>query len=191
MITLALVRRALASYRPTEAREAGAALAAVALILVPGHEGLDILFIRRAERPDDRWSGQVAFPGGRHEPTDRDLRTTAIRETREETGVVLRPEDGLGALDDLSPRTPTLPRLLVRPFVFVVAERPPLASSAEVERGFWVPLARLADPTAQSTVTLAAGGTERTFPAYLVDGELIWGMTERIVTQFLALTRQV
>ena len=53
--------------------------AAVALVLraVP-MRGLDLLFIRRAEYAEDPWSGQVAFPGGRHEAGDESLQVTAV-----------------------------------------------------------------------------------------------------------------
>ena len=89
MITLAMVRRALREHRPQVADAPDAKPAAVALVLLEGPEGLEILLIRRAERVDDPWSGQIAFPGGRYDVGDRDLETTAIRETREETGVDL------------------------------------------------------------------------------------------------------
>lgn len=49
----------------------------------------EILFIKRAGRVGDRWSGHVAFPGGRRDPPDVDDRATAIRETREEVGLDL------------------------------------------------------------------------------------------------------
>lgn len=53
----------------------------------------EILFIKRAGRVGDRWSGHVALPGGRRDPPDVDDRAAAIRETKEEVGLDLtRPE---------------------------------------------------------------------------------------------------
>ena len=74
--------------------------------------------IKRAEPKRDPWSGHIACPGGRMDPTDRDLEHTAIRETWEETGIDLE-RDGriLGTLDDMSPRTSSLPPIIIRPFV--------------------------------------------------------------------------
>ena len=192
MITLAAVRRALRDHHPQLADAPEARPAAVALILVEDTNGLEALFIRRAERADDPWSGQVALPGGRHEPGDRDLLATAIRETQEETGVDLAAAERLGALDDLYPRTPTLPPVVVRPFVFALERRVVLVPSDEVQRAFWLPLQRLTDPAVRREVTLTVQGVERTFPAYLVaDDALIWGLTERILTPFLHLTGQL
>jgi len=192
VITLAAVRRVLRDHRPQPADAPGARPAAVALILVEDTNGLEALFIRRAERADDPWSGQVALPGGRHEPGDRDLLATAIRETREETGVDLAAAERLGALDDLYPRMPTLPPVVVRPFVFALERRVVLVPSDEVQRAFWLPLQRLTDPAVRREVTLTVQGVERTFPAYRVaDDALIWGLTERILTPFLHLAGQL
>ncbi|HKW41752.1 MAG TPA: CoA pyrophosphatase [Gemmatimonadales bacterium] len=185
VITLDAVRRAVRSHRPQPADAPDARPAAVALVLLSQPQGLEILLIRRAERADDPWSGQIAFPGGREEAADEDLLTTAVRETREETGVDLSAAERLGALDDLYPRTPTLPPVVVRPFVFVLHARPSLVPSDEVQRAFWVPLAQLTDPAARRDVTLTVRGTQRTFPAYLVGKDVIWGMTERILTPLL------
>jgi 8-oxo-dGTP pyrophosphatase MutT (NUDIX family) len=159
----------------------------VALILVEQTGGLEALFIKRAARAGDPWSGQVAFPGGRHDPEDGDLLATAIRETREETGVELSDAERLGVLDDLYPRTPTLPPVRVRPFVFALPARRPLVATVEVERAFWVPLSRIVEPSVRRDVKLLVGGVERVFPAYDLGEDVIWGMTERILTPFLQL----
>jgi 8-oxo-dGTP pyrophosphatase MutT (NUDIX family) len=187
VITLATVRRALRDHRPQAADAPEARPAAVALVLLEGPQGLEILLIRRAERADDPWSGQIALPGGRYDGGDRDLEATAVRETGEETGVDLADSERLGVLDDLYPRASTLPPVVVRPFVFALARRAALVPSDEVQRAFWLPLGRLSDPGVRREVTLPLRGGARTFPAYLVDEDLIWGMTERILTPFVDL----
>lgn len=186
-MTLARARRALAGYTPLQIEAPEARPAAVAVVLVERPAGLEALFIKRAARIGDPWSGQVAFPGGRHDPQDPDLLATAMRETREETGIDLVDMERLGVLDDLYPRTPTLPPVLVRPFVFALPKPQPLATSAEVERAFWVPLARLGMPGVLREVRFQIRGEERVFPAYDLGEDVIWGMTERILTPFLRL----
>ena len=186
-MTIGAVRRALAGYTARVEDAPEALPAAVALIVIE-RNGLEALFIKRAARVGDPWSGQVALPGGRYEPEDGDLLHTAIRETREETGVDLSGAERLGVLDDLYPRTPTLPPVRVRPFVFTIAAAPPLVASDEVERAFWIPLARLAEPGVRRDVKLIVRGEPRIFPAYDLGDDVIWGMTERILTPFLTLT---
>jgi len=163
--------------------------AAVAVLLHDGPEGLEALFIHRAERVGDTWSGQIAFPGGRHEPTDWDLRATAIRETQEEVGVDLTAAEPLGVLDDMYPRTPVLPPVVVRPFVFGLVELPPLTLNGdEVQDAFWVPFRALAAPGVQREVTIHHRGATRIMPAYVVGNHTIWGMTERILSNLLAVS---
>lgn len=187
MTTLDRARQALSGRRAKVVDDPAAQRAAVALVLVDSPGGPEALFIRRAERPADPWSGQVALPGGRRDPRDADLLATAIRETREETGVDLAPAERLGQLDDVHPRTPVLPPVVVRPFVFALPARPPLALSDEVRAAFWEYLPRLAEPGVRRDVTLSVRGVERTFPAYLLREDIIWGLTERILTSFLEL----
>jgi len=163
--------------------------AAVAVLLHDGAEGLEALFIHRAERAGDTWSGQIAFPGGRREPTDADLRATAVRETREEIGVDLTAAEPLGVLDDMYPRPPVLPPVVVRPFVFGLALRPPpITLSDEVQDAFWVPFHAFAAPGVQREVTIHHRGATRILPAYVVGNHTIWGMTERILSNLLSIS---
>jgi len=187
VITVAVVRDALARHRPREEHAPEARPAAVALVLAGSGDGLAVLFIERAARAGDPWSGQIALPGGRRDPLDADLRATAMRETREETGVDLTLAESLGALDDLYPRTPLLPPVVVRPFVFAVEGPLDITPSDEVRSAFWVPLAVLRSPDTRREVTLDLRGERRTFPAYALGEHVIWGMTERILTPFLDL----
>jgi len=167
--------------------------AAVALVLRPtAASGLDLLFIKRAEWEGDPWSGQVAFPGGRHEPQDADLVETAVRETREEIGVDLA-ADGvlLGTLDELWPRSAGLPPICVRPHVFVLEPEVRFALSREVAAAFWAPLDRLRAPDATFEATVVVRGEERRVPALRHVDYTIWGMTERIFRNLLAVAGMV
>jgi 8-oxo-dGTP pyrophosphatase MutT (NUDIX family) len=153
----------------------------------PDASSVELLFIKRAEVPHDPWSGHMAFPGGRHEPGDASLAETALRETREELGLDLRRGTVLGALDDLAPVSAHLPRIVVRPFVVVMASPPPLVPSHEVAATFWEPVDRLRSSVAQATHVVRLGGREAHYPAYRVGPHLVWGMTERILRQLLTL----
>ena len=123
-LTWPRIEAALAARPPARVAEAVAARAAVALILREGASGLEILFIRRAEHPQDPWSGQMAFPGGRAEPGEEDLKATAVRETAEEIGVDLeRHAACLGILDEVRAMARMRPvSLTILPFVFRLRE---------------------------------------------------------------------
>lgn len=184
--------RAALAARPGVAINAdnGRRLAAIALVLRPGagpDADPELLMIKRAEAEGDPWSGHVACPGGRMEPGDHDLEQTAIRETWEETGVDLA-RDGrvLGALDDISPRTPTLPPIIVRPYVAVVKPELDIVQSSEVAESFWVPLAALRERAAWGTAMVSVRGYgERQVTAFRHGTYTVWGLTERVLRQFL------
>ena len=162
--------------------------AAVAVVLHDGNDGIEALFIHRAVRAGDVWSGQIAFPGGRRDPGDADLLATAIRETGEEVGVDLSSAERLGVLDDLYPRTPVLPPVVVRPFVFALTARPTIVVSSEVQDAFWVSFRALRAPGVASTVTVDHPGIpRRVLPAYTLGNHTIWGMSERILTPLISL----
>jgi len=187
--TLQEARIKLRDYRPVEIPfEKGMIAAAVAVILHEGDEGLEALFIHRAVRAGDTWSGQIAFPGGRREAGDMDLRATAIRETLEEVGVDLTGAEPLGVLDDLHPRTPVLPPVVVRPFVFALTERPSIVVSPEVQDAFWVPFLALQAPGVLGEITIDHPGIpRRVLPAYTLGNRTIWGMSERILTPLISM----
>lgn len=174
----------LAGYRPRCADSPGAVWAAVALLVTPDPDA--VLLIRRADRRTDPWSGQIGLPGGRRAPGDPDLLATAIRETAEEVGVALVPDDRLGVLDDVAPLTPTLPPVAVRPYVFGLADRAPLRLNAEVASAHWVTLDRLRRPDAHALTPVWVGGERRLVPAYRDEDLVVWGLTERILSCFLA-----
>ena len=162
--------------------------AAVALILRLADDGdVELLMIKRAAYPGDPWSGHIALPGGRHEPGDASLEHTAIRETIEETAIDLTAVGQLlGTLDEVHPRSPRLPPLIIRPFVFVSASDVTIVTSPEVAEAFWVPLPLLAHPSATGEATFTDRGIERTERSFQLGQHVVWGLTERILRQFIS-----
>jgi 8-oxo-dGTP pyrophosphatase MutT (NUDIX family) len=188
---IARLRERIASHTPVEAEAPGARRAAVSLMLRLGEQSgePELLFIQRASYESDPWSGQVAFPGGREEPGDESPAQTAIRETWEETGIDIgRDGELIGQLDDLRPQTVRLPAIVVRPFVALLGDHPSPVLSDEVSAGFWVPLASLRDATVWRDTIVTAHGLEFTRRAFHHEDFVVWGMTERILSDFLRLS---
>jgi 8-oxo-dGTP pyrophosphatase MutT (NUDIX family) len=131
----------------------------------------------------------MALPGGRHDPTDPSLLHTAVRETHEETGVLLETlGHHLGRLSRLDPSTRRLPAVSVTPFVFGVGpETVAHVASHEVDEVFWVPLSTLRSPTAAGTHRHHHGEFVRLFPSFNVMGQVVWGLTYRVLEEFLEL----
>lgn len=189
---IARLDRALAGRAPHLAeRDEPFKEAAVALILRPlADDDAEVLLIRRAVRAGDPWSGQIGLPGGRFEPDDASLEATALRESFEEVGIDLR-ADGrvLGALDEIRPRTPVLPPIIVRPYVVVLDRSPALVLSDEVAEARWVRLRELLEPGARVNTTVTVRDYRMQVDAYRHRDFTIWGMTERILTTFDGLWR--
>lgn len=189
-----VLREALSSYAsdpddPPVDREDR--LQAAVAVVVRGGDELDLLLIKRACHEGDPWSGHMALPGGRRDPSDADLVDTAVRETLEETAVDLAANGHpLGRLDDVAPRSVRLPRLTISPFVFgVPAATEARVASREVDAVHWVPLARLRHPDTRRTVQIELPGGAREFPCLRVVGEVVWGLTYRILDDLLSTYR--
>lgn len=167
--------------------EAPARWAAIALVLRLGAlREPELLMIKRAEFERDPWSGHVACPGGRREPGDVDLAHTAARETWEETGIDLAKVGRvLGTLDDIGPRTPVLPPIIIRPFVAVVPSTVEIIQSSEVAAAFWVPLAALRERASWGMGTVQVRGGTLQVSTFTHSGYQVWGLTERVLRQLL------
>ncbi len=186
------------------AAEKGLTHAAVTLLLRPagggahgragdaGHatgDSAEILFIKRAERAGDPWSGHLAFPGGRAEKEDATLLDLAMREAAEEVGIDARRGGRLlGRLPTVRPVSARIPSITVTPFVALAPQGAvPRVQPEEVEEAFWMSLAALRRSGRSASVRWEAADGMRELPAYPSPQGPIWGITERILSQFLAL----
>jgi 8-oxo-dGTP pyrophosphatase MutT (NUDIX family) len=204
-LEMALIRQRLAGHVPRSAEvdpifgqllldapELPSRRAAVATILRDHPQlGPEVLFIRRAEHPHDPWSGHMAFPGGREEPSDADLLQTAIRETREEVSLDLAENAVLlGRLDELPAMARGRPTgLTVAPFVFELTHDAPLHFNGEVSEIVWAPLAQLFHGEHTRVFTHEIEGQSIELPAHDVQGRIVWGLTHRMLENLFALLR--
>jgi 8-oxo-dGTP pyrophosphatase MutT (NUDIX family) len=184
------ISRAVATHSPASCERDGKLREAAVALIVRPRDQLELLLIKRAVHERDPWSGHIALPGGRRDATDPDLIHTAIRETEEEVGISLRRDDAfIGALDELAPRNKRLPPLIISPFVFGVdASASTTVNAAEVEAAMWVPMSALRDEQAASEILIELEGGSRAFPSLKYGEHVIWGLTHRILVQFLELS---
>ena len=91
-----------------------------------------------------------------------------------------------GTLDDLWPRTPRLPPIMIRPFVAAVRSDVAIVPSPEVAAAFWVPLAALKERAAWAVRPVQVHGAgEWQVSTFLHGDYTVWGLTERVLRQFL------
>ncbi|MCG8620203.1 MAG: CoA pyrophosphatase, partial [Desulfobacterales bacterium] len=172
----------LTCHRPVRLPGKSFLTRACTAILIRG-TGIDIelLFIRRAIRQGDPWSGHVGLPGGKMDDSDDSGRSAAIRELMEETGIDIRSCGSyLGRLSDLLTRSHNNRRpMIVTPYIFFVnGSEPALKIKAdEVDHIFTVPLSFFLDKRNRQSFPYPVRGRRFNLPCYVYEGRRIWGLT--------------
>ncbi len=162
------LRRALASRALHEPTLGNGTASAVLIPLFERRGEVHLWFVRRPEGMR-RHGGQVAFPGGKADPSDASPLATALREAHEEIGLPPSSVDVLGRMEDLS----TITGFAITPYVAWLrpeqdgAEWVPEPNPAEVARVFAAPLALFLEPP--TGVPPLRG--------YKCEGEFVWGAT--------------
>ena len=156
---------------------------AVAILIKNEADDHWLLMIKRRENPKDPWSGQMAFPGGHSDPTDRRLYDTARRETIEEVGIDLNEHRFLGCLSNVQTRNVPI---IVSPFVFVGLKNIDPTTSREATEFIWVPISFLENPKNICSVMLRIRDANVLLGAYNYLGHVIWGMSFRIIREIIS-----
>ena len=165
--------------------------AAVALVLQPKVSGLRALFILRAKKEGDPWSGQMALPGGHRETIDADLVETARRETHEEIGLDFN-QAGLylGSLAGIRANPRAGFDLVVTPQVFALEDKAvPLQPNEEVAEVLWGNIDEMISGRSLTDASFPEFKREGTFPGYQVGAQVVWGLTFRMINDFFYLIR--
>lgn len=177
--TLGQVRAALRPTLPVAEEGLAGRAAAVAAVLRERDGCVELLFIRRARRRGDPWSGHMAWPGGKREACDDTLLACAIRETREEVGLDLAEGGELAgalAVVRLYGRRPESLRC-VAPYVFTVDQTPELRLSGEVQEALWIPLSCFARWSSRAPWSWLLRWLLPVPLACRYQGRVVWGLT--------------
>lgn len=184
------LKRRFQDHAPVLSGDSVTIEAAVAMVLWEHDEDLRLLFIQRAAHDRDRWSGHIAFPGGRIDAQDATAQQAAEREALEEVGVALGEENLIGRLDDLRGLSDSI---LVSGFVYGLTERPVVEPNHEVERAFWLSLSEIEADERNVRRAFDYKGTDFELPAIRVLGEedpVLWGISYRFLELLMALANR-
>lgn len=155
---------------------------AVLMLIYPDAGKSFVPFIKRPSYPGVH-GGQIAFPGGKWEPGDRDLSITALREAEEEIGIDANEVRILGKLSDVY-----IPpsNFLVSPYIGFVEEKPRfIPDPKEVERIINCPFTLLLDrKIRKKTKIRASSGLNLEAPYFDIEEEIVWGATAMMLGEF-------
>lgn len=178
------IQLALQDYVPSHnSSEAGECFASVALLLRQGDTGPEVLFIQRAQHPNDPWSGNLGFPGGRIDAEDSGPLAAAMRETAEEVGIMLSRDQLLAQLDD---QQGVRVAVQVCCYVFMVDPAVEICSNEEVAQAFWVPVELLNESERHRHRQVDWHGTATEVPSIYLNETVpvLWGLTYRFIVTF-------
>lgn len=147
---------------------------------------MSLIFMMRPDYPGVH-GGQISFPGGKRDEGDKDDLETALRETREEIGVMPGDVEIWGRLSTFQTHSSAYS---VSPFVGLVPYPYALKPDpTEVERLIIVPFAHLLDPRNSSYGDFEFRGYSFPSQMYAFEDDVIWGFTARILKSFIAFLR--
>ncbi len=170
--------------------EMSAQLSSVAILFFPGNNGVpNIVFIKRVEYKGVH-SGQISFPGGKSEKSDKDLYETAYRELFEEIGVERQSCETLGLLTELFVPPSNF---IINPVVTAMQEVPILKMDPrEVAEILTVPFDFFMESNAVSmNEVITSDMMSLKVPGYLVNNHIIWGATAMILSELLQVVKNI
>ena len=147
--------------------------AAVLVPLVDRAGGMSVLLTQRTAHLSAH-AGQISFPGGRIETSDRDATEAALREAEEEVGLTRDHVTVIGRLDTYVTGT----GFEIPPMVGIISVPFPLIPDPfEVSEVFEVPLSFVLNPNNHRRMTRVFEKRTRVFFVLPYENRYIWGAT--------------
>ena len=181
VIRKALSRRATQSVATLTAEDASLTPAAVLLVLYAKDGEYCVLLNKRSEEVEYH-KGEISFPGGARDPEDKDFLDTALRETEEEMGIDRKDVTVLGQLDEVVTNSRFQVKVFVGSILYPYNFKP---SAVEIAEVLEVPIHSLNDPSNWRIETRLEDGVPVSTRSYAYKKHLIFGVTARILHQFL------
>ncbi len=161
--------------------------AGVLILLYPKNRKINIAFIQRTEY-DGPHSGQISFPGGKYEKTDKNIIETALRESQEEIGIIPKKIDIYG---QLTPLHIPVSNFIVYPIIGACKDPPSFkAEPTEVERVIEIEIEELLNPKNCTSKEFKYGDLSFVAPIYSPNNLTIWGATAMILSEFIEIIRK-
>lgn len=161
--------------------------AAVLALFYPNIKNEAALLLTQRATYKGTHSAQISFPGGKIEESDKDLKSTALRETFEEVGIQSEPVKIIRELTDVY-----IPpsNFLVTPFLGFVEEQPEFILNHEVEKIIEVLISDLLDDSNTTTVNLSTSYMKNiNVPCFKIDNNIIWGATGMMISEIKELIK--
>ena len=159
-------------------------IAAVLILLYPYKGSIFTVFMQRPDY-EGVHSGQISFPGGKKEPSDKNIIQTAIREAKEETGV---DPSKINIIGTLTPLFIPVSNMVVTPVLGWMDEKPYFVHQPEeVVFLFEGDLKRLLDPSIVRIKPFEIRGEKINVKYFDYDGNVIWGATAMILNELLTI----
>lgn len=154
---------------------------AAVLVALTREEQPALILTRRALTMNSH-AGEVAFPGGKRDPSDASLLHTALRESEEEIGLAPAAVDVVGALAQVRSRA----GIRVTPWVGIVDPAVELVPNpAELDSIFRVPLRFFVDTLPVNDHLVRWMGNEFLMPTWRHGDQVIWGLTAYIIVDLV------
>jgi 8-oxo-dGTP pyrophosphatase MutT (NUDIX family) len=185
------IRASLKNRKPVGAGYSGSGyLQASVLIPIFMEEGqYKVLFTKRTDKVEHH-KGQISFPGGAFDDADASWEETALREAEEEVGISREEVEILGRTDD---ELAVVSGFIVHPFVGKIPFPYDFRINLhEVDSLIYIPLSVFMDePSVYKKNFVKVDGYPYHGTNYQYQGHIVWGVTARIMENFVRIIGKI